>query len=76
MLAILSEAEFLSLKTGNNNALQNVVRNQQSQACVQPGLEQRLCLWRLLSTLTLMAVVKEKLVMGVSLTTPFLQIVA
>lgn len=64
MLANLSEAQFLPLKTGDNNALQNVVRNQSSRVCVGSGVEQGLYLWWLLSLLTLIAVVKEKLVMG------------
>lgn len=72
MLASLSEAQFLHLKTGNNNALQNVVRNQCSQVWVEPGMEQGLSLPRLLTILIVFAVVKEKLVIRVSLITSFL----
>lgn len=72
----LSEAQFLHLKPGNNNAVQNVVGNQRSQVCAEPGVEQGLSLPWLLTILIVFAVVKEKLVIRVSATTSFLQIVA
>lgn len=72
----LSEAQFpASEKSGTNNTLQNVVRNQRSQMCIQFSLERRLSWWQHLSSLDVLAV-KEKLLIRVSLTAPFLQMVA
>lgn len=70
MLGNLSQSQFLHLKNGNNT-LQNVVKNQYSQVCIEPGMEQGLSVQQLHSILSVIAV-KEKLVIRVSLTAPFL----